>query len=75
MGNEQSQLPGIVIADEAIEVSNFWSQYSAVIYESKNTTNLSVFIEDPFTYADNSFWSVQTPLQRCTKVRVFKKKT
>lgn len=67
MGNEQSPMSGVQIEDEAIEISNFWSQHSATICDSNNISFLSVFIEDVSNYNDN-FWSSQTPLQRYIKV-------
>lgn len=71
MGNEQSRLPGIQIDDEAIEVSNFWTQHSATISEANAFTNLTVFIEDSSLYTSQSLWSSQTPLQICTKVNKY----
>lgn len=67
MGNEQSPMSGVQIETEAIEVSNFWSLHSATIHESKNSSDLIVFIEDSSNY-DSNFWSPQTPLQKYTKV-------
>lgn len=67
MGNDQSPMSRIQIEDEAIEISNFWSQHSATIYESKKISYLTVFIQEFSTY-DDKFWSSQTPLQKYTKV-------
>lgn len=68
MGNEQSLLSRMDIEDEAIEVSNFWSHHSATINDSSNVNNLTVFVEDSTQYANDSLWSPQTPLEKCTKV-------
>lgn len=70
MGNEKSSLSGIEIEDEAIEVSNFWSQHSATIFESNVVTELTVFIEDSTEFTRDTLWSSQTPLERFTRVNM-----
>lgn len=68
MGNDHSQLSKIEINNNPVEVSNFWSQYSAKIDNSENLTNLSVFVENSLNFKHDRLWASQTPLQRCAKV-------
>lgn len=70
MGNEKSSLSGIEIEEEAIEVSNFWSQHSATIFESNAVNELTVFIENSTVFTRDNLWSSQTPLERFTRVNI-----
>ncbi|CAH0552708.1 unnamed protein product [Brassicogethes aeneus] len=64
MGNEQSQLAGLDIEEKAVEVSDFWSQHSAIICNSESTTSLTVFTGELLV---SSKWSNQTPLEKNSK--------
>ncbi|XP_019869962.1 protein-associating with the carboxyl-terminal domain of ezrin [Aethina tumida] len=65
MGNDQSQFAGTEIDEKAIEVSDFWTQHSAVITTLPNVTNLSVFIGE--LLVSGPLWKSQTPLEKNSK--------
>jgi hypothetical protein len=66
MGNDHSHLGGIEIEEKSVEVSDFWTHYSATIVNSENTTNLSVLIGELFV--DGPLWTTHTPLEKNSKV-------
>ncbi|XP_028140589.1 protein-associating with the carboxyl-terminal domain of ezrin [Diabrotica virgifera virgifera] len=63
MGNEQStNIPGIDIREKAVEVCDFWTQHSAVIFNQESSSHLTVFIGELFM--DTAYlWKSQPPLQ------------
>lgn len=70
MGNDQSQFAGTEIDEKAIEVTDFWTQHSAVITTLPNVTNLSVFIGELLICGP--LWKSQTPLEKNSKVCIFR---
>lgn len=66
MGNEKSALNGIEIDEKAIEVTDFWTQYSANV-QNYNSQKVSVFNSEPSLHYTASFGR-PTPLERIAKV-------
>lgn len=66
MGNEKSALNGIEIDEKAIEVTDFWTQYSANV-QNYNSQKVSVFNSEPSLHYTASFGK-PTPLERIAKV-------
>lgn len=67
MGNEQSQMPTLEIDKKAVEVTDFYTHYTATL-ECNNLTTVSVFIGEPIV--GNALWlTKQTPLEKLSKVR------
>lgn len=69
MGNEQSHMPGLEIEKKAVEVTDFYTHYSASL-NCDNKANVSVFIGEPLV--DGSLWSSQAPLEKASRVRIYK---
>ena len=67
MGNEQSQLKGLVINKKAIEVTDYWSLYYGEIPNNGQASHISIFQGE--TLVSGQFWTNQNPLERATKVR------
>ncbi|KAL2742673.1 protein-associating with the carboxyl-terminal domain of ezrin isoform X1 [Vespula maculifrons] len=65
MGNEKSALNGIEIDEKAIEVTDFWTQYSANV-QNYNSQKVSVFNSEPSLHYTASFGR-PTPLERIAK--------
>ncbi|XP_013183427.2 protein-associating with the carboxyl-terminal domain of ezrin [Amyelois transitella] len=67
MGNESSQLRGLEIEENAVELTDFWSQYQATIKDScryfslKGDGSVSVFKGQA---ALGPLWAVSTPLEK-----------
>ncbi|KAK2583052.1 hypothetical protein KPH14_009090 [Odynerus spinipes] len=65
MGNEKSSLNGIEIDEKAIEITDFWTQYSASV-QNYNSQRVSIFISEPSLHYTASFGK-PTPLERIAK--------
>lgn len=71
MGNETSQLNGLQIEEQAIEVSDFWSHYQATIKDScryfslKCDGSVSVFKGQA---ALGPLWAISSPLEKFSNV-------
>lgn len=65
MGNEHSYMTGLQIDQKAIEVSEFFTHYSAYL-TSVHPSNLSVFVGERLV--GGSLWQTQTPLEKISKV-------
>lgn len=71
MGNESSQLSGLEIDEKAVEITDFWTHSSGCVFGCEDTlTALSIFIGDSFV--QGPLWTIQTPLEKMTKVSIFK---
>lgn len=66
MGNDQSYMTGLEIDRKAVEISEFFTHYSASL-NSIHPSNLSVFIGERLV--DGSLWQTQTPLEKISKVK------
>lgn len=65
MGNENSQLKGLVIDKKAIEVTDFWSLYSGVLPNGDHhPTQISIFQGEPVV--SGQLWTTKSPLERAT---------
>lgn len=65
MGNDKSTLNGIEIDEKAIEITDFWTQYSASV-QNYNSQRVSIFISEPSLHYTASFGK-PTPLERIAK--------
>ncbi|CAG9783187.1 unnamed protein product [Diatraea saccharalis] len=67
MGNESSHLSGLEIEEQAVEVTEFWTQYQATIKDScryfslKSDGSVSVFKGE---VALGPLWAIATPLEK-----------
>lgn len=66
MGNEHSYMTGLQIDGKAVEVTDFFTHYSAFL-TSIHPSNLSVFIGERLV--GGSLWQTQTPLEKISKVK------
>lgn len=67
MGNEQSHIKGLEIDKKAIEVTDFWSLYTATVPHDDIKTPISIF-QGGETLVLGQLWVNQSPLERAIKV-------
>lgn len=67
MGSEQSNMTGLHIDQKAIEVTDFFTHYSACL-NSIHPSNVSLFIGERLV--GGALWQTQTPLEKISKVNL-----
>lgn len=67
MGNDHSQLKGVEIDSQSVEVTDFWTLYSGELPNGdEKSTVISLFQGEPVV--KGQLWTAQGPLDRATKV-------
>lgn len=69
MGNEHSQMNGLELEEKAIEITDYWTLYSALLNTSSGETRLSIFKGEPVV--QGQLWANKTPLEKAAKVDKF----
>lgn len=67
MGNDHSQMKGLEIDSQSVEVTDFWTLYSGCLPNAEGKASfISLFQGEPVV--NGQLWANQLPLERATKV-------
>lgn len=67
MGNDHSQMKGLEIDSQSVEVTDFWTLYSGELPNAEGKASfISLFQGEPVV--NGQLWANQLPLDRATKV-------